>query len=315
MFPPIQAPVTAGDRPITPASHGSRKIGGHREHDHEGGGEGELLLLGLHGAGGRDGRRDPADRQGGCESARTLSSIPSSPANHQVNRKTIVIRATACSTAGPAARTTTAKLMVAPSRTSPILMKSSVRKAAVILARTPVSESTALPRKPSAICVDRELHGLRDAAHPGALGHRRDEVGQHFHHGRQGEHDEQTEHGPQRGGAARCLGVSLARGGLLGDAAIDERGPRGVDGFVPHLGIDGAHGISSGEIRPSRQTAKISRPRIVAIQSSLRENRLWSSGYSGQLIGAGHRCLLRLGTGSAPWRSCREVQSSARHPR
>jgi hypothetical protein len=68
-----------------------------------------------------------------------------------VNPKTMLISARAWTIAGPAARTITAMLIEAPSRTSPVLMKNSVRNPAASRSRSPSWVSTTLPSSPSAI--------------------------------------------------------------------------------------------------------------------------------------------------------------------
>ena len=81
--------------------------------------------------------------------ARSLSSSPSRPPSHQVNPNTTLIRTSACTMAGPAALTITAMLIDAPSSTSPVLMKNSVRKPPASRSRSPSRVSATLPSRPS----------------------------------------------------------------------------------------------------------------------------------------------------------------------
>ena len=84
-------------------------------------------------------------------SARSRSSSPSRPPSHQVNPNTTLISTSACRIAGPAAVRITAKLIDAPSSTSPVLMKNSVRKPPASRSRTLSRVSTTLPSRPSRI--------------------------------------------------------------------------------------------------------------------------------------------------------------------
>ncbi|WP_166663938.1 hypothetical protein [Actinophytocola oryzae] len=83
----------------------------------------------------------------GSTRARIFWSSPSRPASHQVNANNGVIGNNACAIAGPAALTRTERLIDAPSRTSPVLMKNSVRKPPDSRSRRPVELSTMLPSR------------------------------------------------------------------------------------------------------------------------------------------------------------------------
>ena len=86
-----------------------------------------------------------------ASSARSLSSSPSRPPSHQVKPNTIEISSSAWMIAGPAAVTSTFRLIDAPSSTRPVLMKNSVRKPLDNSSRTASLVSTALPMRPKAI--------------------------------------------------------------------------------------------------------------------------------------------------------------------
>jgi len=68
-----------------------------------------------------------------------------------VNKKTAVISRQAWTMAGTAAFAMTAKLMEAPSRTRPVLIRNSVRKALDIFFRRPSADKIALAAKPTRI--------------------------------------------------------------------------------------------------------------------------------------------------------------------
>ena len=103
-------------------------------------------------------------------SARSRSSSPSRPPSHQVNPNTTLIRTSACRMAGPAAVTITAKLIDAPSSTSPVLMKNSVRKPPASRSRRPSRVSTTLPSRPSRIAYTGNSIAAAIAGERGALG-------------------------------------------------------------------------------------------------------------------------------------------------
>ena len=86
-----------------------------------------------------------------ASSARSLSSSPSRPPSHQVKPKTMLISNRAWTMAGPAAVTSTFRLMEAPSSTRPVLMKNSVRKPFDSASRSASLDSTKLPIKPKAM--------------------------------------------------------------------------------------------------------------------------------------------------------------------
>ena len=70
-----------------------------------------------------------------ASSARSLSSSPSLPPIHQVKKNTPLISNRACAIAGPAALTSSDRLMETPSSTRPVLMKNSVRNASASRSR------------------------------------------------------------------------------------------------------------------------------------------------------------------------------------
>ena len=84
-------------------------------------------------------------------SARSFRSRPRNPARNQVAKNTVVMRIVDCRSAGPAARASTFRLIDAPRRTSPVLMKNSVRIANPSRERVPRPPSTAPPSRPIAI--------------------------------------------------------------------------------------------------------------------------------------------------------------------
>ena len=151
MLPPIQAPATAWDRPSPFAAAGSRKIEGRAN---------TTTRLAVYASCSRLAWTAPAAAIAALmpqidtaddSSARSRSSRPSRPPSHQVNPNTTLISTSACTIAGPAAVRITAKLIDAPSSTSPVLMKNSVRNPPASRSRSPGRVSTRLPSRPSRI--------------------------------------------------------------------------------------------------------------------------------------------------------------------
>ena len=84
-----------------------------------------------------------------ASSARSLSSTPSQRATNQVKKNTVVMRITAWSRPFAPKATISARLMVAPSRTRPVLRKNSVRKYAARRSFMPKTDRTPLASRPS----------------------------------------------------------------------------------------------------------------------------------------------------------------------
>ena len=98
-----------------------------------------------------------------ASSARSLSSSLRTPPSHQVKPNTIDISSSAWMIAGPAAVTSTFRLIEAPSSTRPVLMKNSVRNPRDNASRSASLDSTALPMQAQRDCINREFDGFGDA--------------------------------------------------------------------------------------------------------------------------------------------------------
>ncbi len=148
---PIHAPPTASERPSTPDSHGSRKIDGSANAITSDAAYASCSFFACTAPAAAIAALTPQIDTADASSARSLSSRPSRPPSHQVKPKTMLINKRAWMMAGPAAVTSTFKLIDAPSNTRPVLMKNSVRKPFDSASRKAIFVSTALPIKPKAI--------------------------------------------------------------------------------------------------------------------------------------------------------------------
>ena len=158
MLPPIQAPATACEeaQPVRERRAGRSTAGRTRPRGSPCTRGSRCVLPAARVAActalrGGDRGADAADRHRRRQQRAQPVVEPSRPPSHQVNPNTTLIRTSACRMAGPAAVRITAKLIDAPSSTSPVLMKNSVRKPPASRSRRPSRVSARLPSRPSRI--------------------------------------------------------------------------------------------------------------------------------------------------------------------